>query len=447
MIRVINIFLLTCLITGSASAQVINTIAGNDTAGYNGDGKTGINAQLYNASQLCLDRAGNLLIADEDNDRIRKMDLSTGIVTTIAGNGFGGYGGDNGPAVSASLWLPDAVRIDTFGNIYIADGMNARVRKITLSTGIITTIAGTGISGGSGDGGPATHAQLNNVIGVYVDAPGNVYIADASNNNIRKINAATGVINTIAGTGATGYSGDGGPATAAKVNVPFDMCMDTYGNLFFTDAENNVVRRIDATTGIITTVAGNGLTGWAGDGGPALSARMNEPTGIFIDPQNNIFVGEYRSGVIRRIDGATGIITTLAGDGIPGFSGDGGPATDAQLDAEGVCVGSDGTVYIADYNNSRIRTISGNVGVSVVNKSAFANVTLSPNPARAIVTVGNAAGTALVIYDAVGKDLHHAGIATDRQQIDIGNLPDGVYMVKCTNAQGASVTKQLVKAR
>ena len=280
-----------------------------------------------------------------------------------------------------------------------------------------------------------------------MDATGNVYITDAANNNIRKIDAATGIINTIAGTGATGYTGDGGPATAAKLDVPFDMGMDTHGNLFFTDAENNVVRKIDATTGIITTVAGNGLTGWEGDGGTALSARMNEPTGIFIDPQINLFVGEYRSGVNRRIDGATGIITTLAGDGIPGFSGDGGPATDAELDAEGVCVGSDGTVYIADYNNSRIRTISGNVGVSVVHKPALANITLSPNPARAIVTVGNAAGTALVIYDAVGKDLYHAGIATDRQQIDIGNLPDGVYMVKCTNAQGASVTKQLVKAR
>lgn len=166
MIRVINIFLLTCLITGSASAQVINTIAGNDTAGYNGDGMPGITTQIYNASQLCFDRSGNLLIADEDNDRIRKMDLSTGIITTIAGTGFGGYGGDGGPAVNARLWLPDAVRTDTFGNIYIADGMNARVRKITLSTGIITTIAGTGVSGGSGDGGPATHAQLNNVIGV-----------------------------------------------------------------------------------------------------------------------------------------------------------------------------------------------------------------------------------------------------------------------------------------
>ncbi len=184
-----------------------------------------------------------------------------------------------------------------------------------------------------------------------------------------------------------------------------------------------------------------------GDGGPALSARMNEPTGIFIDPQNNIFVGEYRSGVIRRIDGATGIITTLAGGGIPGFSGDGGPATDAELDAEGVCVGSNGTVYIADYNNSRVRTISGNVGVPVVGKSALAEVALSPNPARDVLTVANAAGTMLVIYDAAGKDQYHTAIATDKQQINISNLPDGVYLVKCTNAQGTYVTKQFVKAR
>ena len=217
---------------------------------------------------MAVDASGNLYIADTGNNRIRKVS-ATGIITTVAGNGSAGYSGDGGPATSAQLDGPEGVAVDGSGNLYIADTCNNRIRKVS-ATGIITTVAGNGSAGYSGDGGPATSAQLSLPAGVAVDGSGNLYIADSGNNRIRKV-SATGIITTVAGNGSPGYSGDGGPATSAQLNQPAGVAVDASGNLYIADSSNNRIRKVSAT-GIITTVAGNGFDGYSGDGGPATSA-------------------------------------------------------------------------------------------------------------------------------------------------------------------------------
>ena len=234
--------------------------AGIETvAGYVplGDGGAATAAALMNPGGVAVDAAGTLYIADTDNNRIRKV-TTAGVITTVAGNGLAGAGGDGGQAVFASLHSPHGVAVDAAGNLYIADTDNNRIRKVTPA-GIITTVAGTGISGHSGDGGPATAARLNYPVGVAVDAAGNLYIADTGNSRIRKVTPA-GVITTLAGTGIGGYSGDGGPATAAQLKYPFGVAVDAAGNLYIADSGNNSIRKV-TPAGIITTVAGNGTAG------------------------------------------------------------------------------------------------------------------------------------------------------------------------------------------
>jgi hypothetical protein len=340
---------------------IINTVAGEGTAGYSGDGGLATNAELYFPADSAIDASGNIYIADTWNYRIRKVNASTGIITTIAGNGTEGYSGDGGQATSAELNAPSSVALDSAGNIYIADSDNNRVRKVTVSTGIITTVAGNGTKGYSGDGGPATSAELDTVYGpgaaVALDSSGNIYIADQFNNRIRKVTVSTGIITTVAGNGTAGYSGDGGAATSAEINGPDGVALDGSGNIYIADIYNYRIRKITVSTGIITTVAGDGVNGFAGDGGPATSAAIGEPGHIAVDAAGDIYIpdNDYR---VRKVTASTGIISTLAGDGTLGFSGDGGPGTAAELYFPmGVGVDSGGTIYIADRDNNRIRAV------------------------------------------------------------------------------------------
>jgi hypothetical protein len=249
------------------------------------------------------------------------------IIDTVAGNGSWGYSGDGGPATEAMLSYPRGVAVDASGNIYIADLYNHRIRKVDTS-GIITTVAGNGDEGYSGDGGPATEAMLDFPFGVAVDASGNIYIGDTHNYRIRKVDTS-GIITTVAGNGAWGYSGDGGPATEAMLDFPCDVAVDASGNLYIGDVYNQRIRKVD-TSGIINTVAGNGSWGYSGDGGPATEAQLHGPFGVTVDASGNLYIADYDNQRIRKVD-TSGIITTVAGNGSRGYSGDGGPATDAML--------------------------------------------------------------------------------------------------------------------
>ncbi len=323
----------------TVATGVITGLGGNQTSGYSGDGSTATKAQMNFPTGGAMDSSGNIYVADSLNHRIRK--INNGTISTIAGNGILSYSGDGGPANSAELNTPQSVAVDSSGNYYIADTANNVVRKVT-SSGTITTLAGTGTAGYGGDGGAASAAQLNRPQGVAVDSGGNVYVADSQNARIRKISA--GSISTVAGNGSPGFGGDGGAATAAQLYVPTGVAVDSAGNLFIADFTNNRVRKVSG--GAITTVAGNGGSGYSGDGGPAVSAQFNGPVAVALDSTGNLYIADLNNSVVREVSG--GNISTIAGTGMPGLSGDGGPATAAMIDnPSGVAVDSGGNLYIA----------------------------------------------------------------------------------------------------
>jgi sugar lactone lactonase YvrE len=277
------------------------------------------------------------------------------VITTVAGNGVQGFSGDNGPAMAAQLFRPLGMEIDAAGNLYVADTHNHRIRKIRTD-GRIISIAGTWVQGFSGDGGPATLAALAYPSGLALDAEGNLYIADRGNNRIRKVTPA-GVITTVVGTGTQGFSGDGGLATAAELNTPFGVKIDVQGNLYIADTFNNRIRKV-TRAGFISTVAGGAAGGFGGDGGAATSALLNGPFGVEIDPEGNLYIADTYNNRIRKVS-PEGIITTLAGVETPGFSGDGGPATSAALNNPcSVGIDVSGNILFADTFNSRIRMVT-----------------------------------------------------------------------------------------
>ncbi len=333
---------------------VISTVAGNGTGGFRGDGGPATSAQLDSPSGVAVDTAGNLFIADTSNQRVRKV-TPGGVISTVAGIGTGGFRGDGGPATSAMLNYPQGVAVDTAGNLFIADTFNQRVRKVTPG-GVISTVAGIGTKGFSGDGGPATSAQLFDSRGVAVDTAGNLFIADTFNQRVRKVTPG-GVISTAAGNGTDGFSGDGGPATSAMLDSPSGVAVDTAGNLFIADTSNQRSRKV-TPGGVISTVAGNGTDGFSGDGGPATSAMLDSPSGVAVDTVGNLFIADTSNQRVRKVT-PVGVISTVAGIGTKGFSGDGGPATSAQLfNPRGVAVDTAGNLFIADFYNQRVRKVT-----------------------------------------------------------------------------------------
>ena len=329
----------------------INSFAGTaGTRGFAGDGAAASAAQLAGPSGLALDNSGTLYIVDQLNQRVRAVS-SSGSISTIAGNGTAGYTGDGKGATSATLFNPFSVAVDGSGNVYIADTANNVIRKV--SGGNITTVAGNQALGGgfTGDGGAATNAQLDQPGGIALDSAGNLYISDTANQRIRMVSGGT--ITTIAGIGFPGPDGDGGLAINARLSSPRGLRFDNVGNLYIADSGNHKIRKIFG--GVITTIAGKGTQGFAGDNGPAITAFLNRPLDVAADTAGNVYIADYNNSRIRRV-AANGVITTVAGDGLFGFTGDGGAATNATLNfPSGVVVDSSGKIYIADNQNNVVR--------------------------------------------------------------------------------------------
>ena len=347
----------------------INTIAGNRPNGFGGDGGPASGSTLNLATGIAVDPSGNLYIADSLNGRIRKIPGVAGSnpsINTVAGDGVYSYSGDGGPAANALLDFPQGVAVGPDGSVYFADTDNNAVRKVSPA-GVISTIAGNGSAGYGGDGAAGTASQLNAPVGVAVDSAGNVYIADGSNNRVRKV-TASGVISTFAGNGAAGSTGDGGPASGAELNSPFGLTLDSSGNLYITEFVGDRVRKVSAAGGLISTVAGDGIGGYAGDGGPAINAELDSPKAVVVDPSGNLYIADSVNNVVRQVN-ASGAIATVVGTGGSAFSGDYGPAIDAQLiDPTGLALDSAGNLYITDgstrvrrvYPDGIILTIAGN---------------------------------------------------------------------------------------
>jgi trimeric autotransporter adhesin len=336
-----------------STSVVITTVAGNQTIGYSGDGGASISAQLNQPYDVAVDGSGNLYILQYADGRIRKVS-SKGIITTVAGNGSSGFGGDGGAATSAQLSLPKGVASDAAGNLYIADSGNDRIRKVSTA-GTISTVAGSGLFSYSGDGSPAASAQLNGPLGAAVDASGNVYLADTNNHRVRVV-SSTGVITTLAGNGSPGFGGDGGGAAAAQLNTPSGLAIDG-GTLYIADTGNNRVRAV-SPQGVITTVAGNGSPGYSGDGGAAANAQLYAPVGVAVDGAGNVYIAEFSNSRIRKVSPG-GLITTVAGTGVAAYAGDGGPATSAYLNGpSALAVDAAGNLYIADTRNHCVREVT-----------------------------------------------------------------------------------------
>lgn len=348
-------FLLLLVVVAGAAAQTITTYAGNGSAGYNGDGFAATQASINRVVSLATDNAGNLYLAEELNHRVRRIDRN-GLITTLAGTGAAGFSGDSGPANQAQLNQPLGVCTDAFGNVFVNDNGNKRIRKISTIDGTIATIFGNGSATHSGDGGSALQAGAQIPIRCATDRAGNVYFVDQGAHRVRKVSTG-GIVTTIGGNGTQGFSGDGGAATAAAMNNPTAIVADTSDNLYITDQFNHRIRMID-TNGNIQTVAGNGTAGFSGDRGSATAASLNFPGSVAVDSNGVFWIVDSVNQRIRKVSGGT--IDTIAGTGASGFSGDGGAALQATFNGPfAIALDSGGNLYIGDTSNNRIRKISG----------------------------------------------------------------------------------------
>ena len=361
--RILTLVALSLFLSVTTYAQRVTvTMAGSGVGDFNGDGTAGYITDVNQPQDVCVDAAHNIYFVDDFNHLVRKISAATGLVTTIAGGGAS-YA-DGVPATDEAI-QPLYMCIDATGNIYFSSGN--QIKKIITATGIITTVAGTGAGAYTGDGGAAIAATMNIPQGVCIDASGNIYVVDQSNACIRKVTAATGIITTIGGNATPGYTGDGGPATAAELGTPISICVNAGGDVFFSDQNGNYIRKIAATTGLITTIAGNGNMA-SGDGGPATAAGIGWVMGMCCDGGGNIFCCDI-SCSCRRIDASTGIITTVAGSDLTdGYNGDGGNALNIWFNyPHGVFIDETGTLYIADQSNNRIRK-----AIQLTNTPSFA---------------------------------------------------------------------------
>ena len=439
------LFALSAMSATKCGAQlwIINTFAGTSTSGYAGDGGPAKLAGLVDPSGVATDRHGNVYIADQNNNRIRKVNAA-GTISTIAGNGTYGYSGDGGLADTAQLSGPTGVAVDKYGNVFIADAFNNVIRKID-TTGIITTVAGNDTLGFSGDSALAIHAEMWSPADVAVDTFGNLYIVDQDNNRVRKVDTL-GIMTTLAGTGTAGYNGDTIAASTAQLNFPEGIAVDKAGNVYIADLYNNRVRKVDVATGLITTVAGNGTGGYGGDDSLALNAEIYNASAVAADDSGNIYISDFYNNRVRKVRVATGIISTLAGNGIGGYSGDDSLAVNGEIfRPQGVAVDSSGNVFIADFDNHVVREVmridtSATTAVSSVSQMS-ANLFPNPSEGKFTVQMSEEARATATIYSAVGERIYETEINIFHQIIDLSNMPDGIYVLYLRSEKSTLVRK------
>ena len=434
--------ILVCLLPFALRAQIITTIAGNGVAGDVGEGGAASSAEVFYPTWGIFDAHGNYYFSESAHNKVRKISAD-GIITTIAGNGIAGFSGDSALAIDAQLDFPEGVAIDTNENIYIPDLHNNRIRKIDAVTGIIITYAGNGTTGYSGDSSNATDAVINGPSSVACDHFGNLFISDHLNNRIRKVNSL-GIITTYAGTGVAGFNGDNGLADTSELMLPLAVVCDLLGNLYITDG-NARIRKVDINTKIITTIAGNGSTTFGGDGGPATNAGSRWGL-ITLDHLGNLYVSDESNHRVRKVD-ILGTINTVVGTGIAGYNGDGILASSAELnEPEGVATDSCGNLYIADFVNQRIRKVAFNPACwpeSVETPTKPTSITLYPNPTYSTVTITTPKGiNNITITNTLGQQVFNRTFTTTKAEIDISHFPQGMYIVRVNDVYVQKLVKE-----
>ena len=427
-----------------ALCQTIHTIAGNGSTGFLGNGGPAIAATLA-PSKAWPDGTGNIYITEAMNNRIRKVN-SAGIITCIAGNGTSGHSGDGGPATASTISYSQSVTTDNAGNIYFADWIY--VRKINAS-GIISTVAGGGDTTYSGDGGPATAAGFKGITDIALDNAGNLYIVDFWDNRIRKVNSS-GIISTFAGEGLVSAF-DGVPASSATFWTPRSIAIDNMGNIYFTETGMNRIWKVN-TAGLLSTVVPAGYPGFGGDGGPATAAKLNMSDysgSIAADSAGNIFIGDSYNYRVRKIDPA-GIINTIAGCGLPGYGGDGGPATAAYFPAiSGISVDNSGNIYVSDgYYVRKIITNSTLVPDASGMKEQKA-MQITPNPTNSgIISVSvfspSAISAHITITNIIGQPVMGINTITNKATEIALDVQPGVYLVTAITKEGKATEKIIV---
>ena len=353
----VRLILATICVAPVLSAATVETLAGTGASGAEGDGGPAVEAQVGNPYGLTRGTDGALYVCEIDTDRVRRIDMTTGSISTVAGSGETGYAGDGGPAREATLNDPYEVRFDSAGNMYFVEMLNAVVRRVDAGTQRISTVAGTGERGFSGDGGPAVQARFDRPHSIALDGKGSLYIADIGNHRIRRVDLETGIVTTFAGTGAREPTPDGSPVEGTPLNGPRALAFGRNGDMYIALREGNAVYRLDMQAKRLWHVAGTGKKGYSGDGGPAKAATLSGPKGIEIGPEDAIYIADTESHTIRRIDMESGLISTVVGDGSRHDGPDGDPLGCGLARPHGVYVDSGGNVYIGDSENHRVRVL------------------------------------------------------------------------------------------
>ena len=442
--KIITLLLVIVCACG-AKAQIITTVAGGYDTLNIGDGGPAVDCELKFPYSTALDAVGNLYIADLGHNRVRMVNAATGIITTIAGTGRPAYGGDDSAATVGSLNDPSGVAVDSKGNVYIGDNFNHRIRKVDVA-GIITTVAGTNSFGYNGDNISATAAKLYSPHEIAIDSHDNLYICDVLNNRIRKVDTA-GIITTIAGNGGSGYVGDGNAATSGAIGEPYGVAIDASGNIFFADVTSNKVFKIN-TSGILSTIAGDGSGfGYNGDNIPATNAKLYQPFGVAVDAYSNVYFADSYNNRIREVS-PSGIITTYAGEGTQGFSGDGGLAIDAELYGPvGVTLDGSGDLYIADWGNYKVRYIRSTVLAPIIN-SKIRCLRVYPNPCRDKINVFVSSDkneeVLFTIVNVLGQEIGKYNVTTNVESFINLNLPAGAYYISTNFEEEYLVDKIIV---
>ena len=427
------VLLLFMICTYLVQGQIITTIAGTGSSGFSGDGGVATAARLNLPFNLTFDKSDNIYIADTYNNSIRKIDSETGIISTIIGTAD--------KKLISELKTPTGLTFDNYQNLYIADLANLRIRKVNLETGSRMTLVGQRSETES----PNINAPLGGPFNVVFDKVGNLYISINGDSKVSKVDFSTGKISTVAGTGIAGFSGDGVLAKESQLSNPTGLALDGKGNLFISDSGNERIRKVDLSTGIISTVAGTGVTGFSGDGIEATKTQLSNPLGLAVDNQGDLFVVDRGNNRVRKINSSTGIITTIAGTGEEGYSGDGELARNAKLsNPTGLAFNNQGDLYVVDRGNNRIRKISG-LTSNAEELELESSLLVYPNPSTDKITIelkNNLELKSATLFDIRGKQVK---VQMTDKTLNVSRLPRGIYVLRLETSKGAFEQKVVLE--